>query len=333
MNKSLYERLGCACTATQSEVRKAFLRCAKRAHPDRGGDAEEFALVKEAFDILSDVSLRKIYDARGIDAARDARARGVGGGVSGSRADASTAAATLFSALFGGSRSFSSFSFPSPGQQRRRRARTRVYRLRLSLEEIFLGTTVPVEIRVRRLKVVGSMVQWTTAIRDVDVKVERGAKAVLIEGVGDDSVDAASSMLEAATSGRATEVERRAAALRGDLRFDIAAQPHPIYTLDQNFDLHARISLKLSEALDSTHVAKLPGLGGAIIEVKLSGVTRAGHVAKVKGKGMCVKDPMSELETFGDLFVVVEEVQLPRTLDPEVERKVLRALRSKSSKM
>ncbi len=48
---------------TQAEVRKAYKTQARLAHPDKpGGDAQRFALVKKAYDVLGDVEKRKVYD-------------------------------------------------------------------------------------------------------------------------------------------------------------------------------------------------------------------------------------------------------------------------------
>ena len=294
---TLYELLGCQRTATRAQLRKGFLERAKLAHPDRGGNASDFDALKEAFDILSDPDLRKVYDARGLGAARGARdSAGTGVGESGARANVSAAAASLFSALFGSSR----FS-------RSRRARTRVYRLRLSLEEIYAGKTVALQVRVRRLQVVSNAaVVWTTVTEKVDVNVARGARAVLVEGIGDDSVDAASGMSDAAASGAddwQDQVQRRSAALRGDVRFLVEELPHRIYRRARH-DLRASISLRLAEALDSDHVATLPDLEGGVVHLHLSGVTKEGAITVVQGKGMPYTDSGNRL-CFGDLVVVV----------------------------
>ena len=60
-----YEVLGVPEGASGEEVRQAYRRLAKAAHPDAAGDAAEFRLVTEAYDVLSDPVQRAAYD-RGL---------------------------------------------------------------------------------------------------------------------------------------------------------------------------------------------------------------------------------------------------------------------------
>lgn len=59
---SPYEILGVPPGATQAEVRSAYARAARLAHPDAGGTAGMFGLVQEAYDTLSDPARRAAYD-------------------------------------------------------------------------------------------------------------------------------------------------------------------------------------------------------------------------------------------------------------------------------
>ncbi len=61
----LYERLGVGRRATTKQIKAAYLAKAKLLHPDVGGDAEEFDLVKKAYAILTDQVRRAKYDATG----------------------------------------------------------------------------------------------------------------------------------------------------------------------------------------------------------------------------------------------------------------------------
>lgn len=63
-SKSHYEILGIDIKATDKEIRRAYLRLAKRYHPDvKGGDAEKFKKINEAQEILRDPSRRREYDS------------------------------------------------------------------------------------------------------------------------------------------------------------------------------------------------------------------------------------------------------------------------------
>lgn len=61
----LYEALGLGKNATHEEARRAYRKAAKKAHPDAGGDAQQFAVVSLAHDVLTDEQRRAKYDATG----------------------------------------------------------------------------------------------------------------------------------------------------------------------------------------------------------------------------------------------------------------------------
>lgn len=59
----LYRVLGLSKDATQDDIRRAFKRLALQHHPDKkAGDDTEFKKINEAYQILSDVDKRKVYD-------------------------------------------------------------------------------------------------------------------------------------------------------------------------------------------------------------------------------------------------------------------------------
>ena len=57
-----YAVLGLAKNATPEQIKKAFKKQAMQNHPDRGGDAETFKRVTEAYETLSDPAKRQQYD-------------------------------------------------------------------------------------------------------------------------------------------------------------------------------------------------------------------------------------------------------------------------------
>lgn len=65
MKADLYQALGVGRDAKSDEIRRAYRKAAKRAHPDGGGTVESFALVRTAVDVLSDDERRKQYDQTG----------------------------------------------------------------------------------------------------------------------------------------------------------------------------------------------------------------------------------------------------------------------------
>jgi curved DNA-binding protein CbpA len=61
----LYAALEIDRSAGVAEVRRAYRKAAKRAHPDSGGSRDKFALVKLAADTLGDAGRRAKYDRDG----------------------------------------------------------------------------------------------------------------------------------------------------------------------------------------------------------------------------------------------------------------------------
>jgi len=57
-----YNTLGVQKNASQDDIKKAYRKLASKHHPDRGGDANEFKKVQEAYETLSDSQKRQQYD-------------------------------------------------------------------------------------------------------------------------------------------------------------------------------------------------------------------------------------------------------------------------------
>ena len=53
-----YETLGVSKDASAAEIKKAYKRLASKHHPDKGGDAEEFKKIQEAYETLSNPQKR-----------------------------------------------------------------------------------------------------------------------------------------------------------------------------------------------------------------------------------------------------------------------------------
>lgn len=73
-----YNRLGVSQSATQDDIKRAYRALALRCHPDRpGGDAAKFKDLTEAHEVLTNPTLRQIYDQRGVKGVKEAQAQGV----------------------------------------------------------------------------------------------------------------------------------------------------------------------------------------------------------------------------------------------------------------
>jgi curved DNA-binding protein CbpA len=57
-----YEVLDVPVTADATEIKKAYQKSVRSSHPDVGGSAGLFRLVKEAYEVLSDPRRRAAYD-------------------------------------------------------------------------------------------------------------------------------------------------------------------------------------------------------------------------------------------------------------------------------
>jgi len=72
-NPDLYDILGCARGASARDLKSAYRRRAKAAHPDKGGSDEELKSVNEAWETLGDPERRRRYDETGEVAGAAAR--------------------------------------------------------------------------------------------------------------------------------------------------------------------------------------------------------------------------------------------------------------------
>lgn len=59
---NLYSVLGVRPRCSMDELKSAYRRCARAAHPDHQGDAEQFQRVQEAYEVLGNAEKRALYD-------------------------------------------------------------------------------------------------------------------------------------------------------------------------------------------------------------------------------------------------------------------------------
>nr|WP_202033572.1 J domain-containing protein [Agrobacterium larrymoorei] len=59
--------LGVERNADEAAIKAAYRKAAKNAHPDSGGDADQFARLQLAYELLKDPVRRKVFDDTGYD--------------------------------------------------------------------------------------------------------------------------------------------------------------------------------------------------------------------------------------------------------------------------
>jgi DnaJ-class molecular chaperone len=117
-----YETLGIEQGASVDEIKKAYRKLALKHHPDRGGDAEKFKEIGQAYEVLTDPDRRARYDQFGTDEPQQQQMPH-GPDIS-----------EIFQHMFGG--------VGSPPQ----RSRERHHTIDLTLEQVYTGTDKTIKV-------------------------------------------------------------------------------------------------------------------------------------------------------------------------------------------
>ena len=145
--RDYYEVLGVSKTASDSEIKSAYRKLAKKYHPDMNpGDKEaeaKFKEASEAYAILSDADKRRQYDQFG-HAAFDGGAGGGAGGFDFNGFDMGDIFGDIFGDFFGGGRS--AYGRSSNGPMRGANLRTGV---RITFEEAIFGCEKEIELTLK----------------------------------------------------------------------------------------------------------------------------------------------------------------------------------------
>ena len=144
MKRDYYEVLGVSKGASDSEIKSAYRKLAKKYHPDMNpGDKEaeaKFKEASEAYAVLSDADKRRQYDQFG-HAAFDGGAGGAGGFDFGGM-DMGDIFGDIFGDFFGGGRSRGQSNGPMKGQN----IRTSV---RITFEEACFGVDKEIDVTLK----------------------------------------------------------------------------------------------------------------------------------------------------------------------------------------
>ncbi len=310
MAEDFYKTLGVSKNATQEEIQKAYLKLARKYHPDLNpndpdGAKKKFQELQTAFETLKDPEKRRQYDQFGPEYERFAGAGnpfGAGGNPFGGGAGGNP---------FGGfSSGGASFSFddilnafggggggnPFGGERRRRAAASRkgadvTATVSVPLATTVLGGTIPVTIRRER----GGMVSVDAKI---PVGVENGKK-IRLRGMGEPGVGGGPN---------------------GDVILEVEIAPHPFYSRDGK-DLTVKTPITLKEAAFGAKI-DVPTPRGTVAVTIPAGAT-TGTRLRLKGLGVAVDGAKP-----GDLYVECavalpkswskEDLELLRKIDADV---------------
>lgn len=252
--RDYYEVLGVSKTASNTEIKTAYRKLARKHHPDidkSAGADEKFKEVSEAYQILSDPQKRKSYDQFGHAGPSNPFGGGGGNPFGGGFSQYSWSSSggnpnvqfdfggfedpfELFEQIFGGGSPF--------GQSFRRRP---TYQLSLTFDEAVLGVTKEVEIEERNQ-------QGRLTRRRLKIKVPAG--------------------VDNGTKMRFGEM---------DIVFNVSRHPQ---FLREGADIFSEITISIPQLVlgDIFEVDTVQGK----VKVKVPPGTQPGSLVKLKGKGM-----------------------------------------------
>ena len=129
-NNEYYDILNIKKDATPAEIKKAYRKLAIKNHPDKGGDPEQFKKISVAYDTLSDLDKKKIYDQYGKDAV-----------------DKGPPPSDIFSMFFGNEQNHRNH------RNQPKKCKNIIHNVKVSLEDIYNGKTIKISVNRQRLSI------------------------------------------------------------------------------------------------------------------------------------------------------------------------------------
>ena len=276
--KDYYKVMGVARDATETQIKQAYRKLARKYHPDvsKEKDAEaRFKEVGEAYEVLKSAEKRAAYDQLGQGHATGQDFRpppdwGAGFEFSGAGARDS-AYSEFFESLFGAR------ARPGSGNQDHHA------KVLLDLDATLRGGTRQLSLRIPEIDAEGRL---TSKERVLNIQVPKGilgGQTIRLAGQG----------------GRAP-----GEATPGDLFIEVEFQPHPLYRVDGR-DLYLELPVAPWEAALGATV-KTPTPAGSV-DLKIPAASHAGSTLRLKGRGIPASPP-------GDFYVVLQ-IALPAAGD------------------
>ncbi|TPX57239.1 hypothetical protein PhCBS80983_g03943 [Powellomyces hirtus] len=327
-----YKVLGVDRSATKKTIKKAYRESSKKYHPDKNpGDKvaeDKFVELAQAYEVLSDDEKRRIYDQYGEEGLKG----------SGQQFHNPFDIFAQFGGFGGGG--FGGFGHRHHAQQQKG---PEVHMdVAVTLEELFLGTSIEVEINKQiicptcrgsgakhaddvtqctacggsGIRVVRQMLgpgMYTQMQQHCDACGGRGkiikskCKACsgtkVKRGSHQVTITVDRGMADAQRITLDQESDEAPDIIPGDLVFTLQTQPHPVFTRNGD-NLYAKQVISLKEALLGVD-RKLKQLDGSLVTVRREGVTQPGFVQEIRGEGMPKHDRPNERGLLYVEYIVV----------------------------
>lgn len=298
MADDLYSILGVNKNASESEIKSAYRKLARKYHPDLNKDdknaAEKFKEVSNAYDILGNEEKRKKYDNNEIDAEGKPTGFGAGFGAGGSgtygfgggnpfgggfrgAGGFGGAQGFDFSSIFGDD-IFSQFGAGAQGGGKygARKGQDISYSMRVDFLDAARGAEKKVNI----------------GGKEVNVKIPAGmqnGQTLRLKGMGNSGLNGGEN---------------------GDVLITVNIAEHPYFKNDK-LDILLNLPISIKEAISGAKIT-VPTINGKVA-VKVPPFSSSGEKLRLKGQGIKTKSAQ------GDQIVTLQ-IMLPKDKSAELEK-------------
>lgn len=282
-----YKLLDVSKNASDTEIKKAYRKLARKYHPDVSTERnaeEKFKQIKEAYEVLKDAKKRQAYDQLGKDwqhgqqfkpppGWRDEEASGFGtGGFTGAKAGDFS---DFFERMFSGNAAFhrtgsSSPHFKRPGEDLHSR-------VTISLEDAYHGATRNIRLQVPKMNAQGIV---ENKLKTLNIKIPKGVTAgqqIRLSGQGG--------------SGQGGGAD-------GDLYLEVEFAKHPHFTVEGK-NVYLQLPITPWEAALGATIT-VPLITGKV-DLKIPAGSESTKKMRLKGKGFPATVP-------GDVYIILSIV-------------------------